>query len=56
MSPIDIKKLQALVKRNAEKAAKEAADANKKDRRFDRTLPKHSTDERFFKEMQKREF
>ena len=60
MSPIDIKKLQALVKRNAEKAAKESSDANKKDRRFDRTLQKHSTDEeereRFFKEMQKREF
>jgi hypothetical protein len=60
MSPIDIKKLQALAKRNAEKAAKENSDANKKDRRFDHTLPKHSTDEeereRFFKEMQKREF
>jgi hypothetical protein len=57
---IDIKKLAALAKRNAEKAAKEVTDANKKDRRFDRTLQKHSTDEeereRFFKEMQKREF
>jgi hypothetical protein len=60
MSPIDMKKLQALAKRNAEKAAKESTDANRKDRRFDRTLQKHSTDEeereRFFKEMQKREF
>ena len=58
--PIDLKKLQALAKKNAEKAAKESSDANKKDRRFDTTLPKHSTDEeereRFFKEMQKREF
>jgi hypothetical protein len=58
--PIDIKKLAALAKRNAEKATKESTDANKKARRFDDTLQKRNTDEeereRFFKEMQKREF
>ena len=58
--PIDIKKLAALAKRNAEKATKEGTDANKKARRFDDTLQKQTTDseerERFFKEMQKREF
>ena len=58
--PIDIKKLAALAKRNAEKATKEATDANKKARQFDDTLQKRTNDseerERFFKEMQKREF
>ena len=58
--PIDIKKLAALAKRNAEKATKESTDANKKARRFDDTLQKRNNDEeereRFFKEMQKREF
>lgn len=60
MSPIDLRKLAALVKRNAAKAAKAPEDANPRDRRFDKTLPRHSVDqeerERFFKEMQKREF
>jgi hypothetical protein len=58
--PIDIKKLAALAKRNAEKATKESTDANKKARQFDDTLQKRFNDseerERFFKEMQKREF
>jgi hypothetical protein len=58
--PIDLKKLAALAKRNAEKATKESTDANKKARQFDDTLQKRSNDEeereRFFKEMQKREF
>jgi len=60
MSPIDLRKLAALVKRNLAKAAKAPEDANPRDRRFDKTLPRHSVDqeerERFFKEMQKREF
>ncbi|MEK7668676.1 MAG: hypothetical protein AAB409_08515 [Gemmatimonadota bacterium] len=60
MSPIDMRKLLALVKKNAAKAAKATEDANPRDRRFDKTLPRHSVDqeerERFFKEMQKREF
>ena len=59
-TPIDLKKLEALVRKNAAKAAKSAEDANPRDRRFDRTLPRHSVGEeereRFFKEMQKREF
>ncbi len=59
-TPIDLKKLQALVRKNAAKAAKSTEDANPKDRKFDRTLARHSVDEeereRFFKEMQKREF
>ncbi len=58
--PIDLKKLAALAKRNAEKATKESTDANKKARQFDDTLQKRYNDseerERFFKEMQKREF
>lgn len=58
--PIDIKKLAALAKRNAEKATKESTDANKKARQFDDTLQRQFNDseerERFFKEMQKREF
>jgi len=58
--PIDIKKLAALAKRNAEKATKESTDANKKARQFDDTLQRQYNDseerERFFKEMQKREF
>jgi Skp family chaperone for outer membrane proteins len=58
--PIDLKKLAALAKRNAEKATKESTDANKKARQFDDTLQKRFNDseerERFFKEMQKREF
>jgi hypothetical protein len=60
MSPIDLRKLAALVKKNLAKAAKAPEDANPRDRRFDKTLPRHSVDqeerERFFKEMQKREF
>jgi len=60
MSPIDMRKLAALAKKNAEKAAKAVKDSNTRDRRFDQTLPKQSVDqeerERFFKEMQKREF
>ena len=59
-TPIDLKKLEALAKKNAAKAAKAAQDANPRDRRFDSTLPRHSVDQeerdRFFKEMQKREF
>lgn len=57
---MDPKKLAALVKKNAAKAA-EAKEKAKK-RRFDDTLPAESDDtsdserQRFFKEMRKREF
>lgn len=57
MSAIDPKKLAALAKKNAAKAAEER---KKPKKRFDDTLPKvDETDpdrERFFSEMKKREF
>jgi hypothetical protein len=57
MSKSDDKHLEALVRKNAAKAAKAKA---KTRRRFDGTLPQETDDDeerkRFFSEMKKREF
>jgi hypothetical protein len=57
MSKSDEKRLAALVRKNAAKAAKAKAQVR---RRFDETLPQETDDDeerqRFFSEMKKREF
>jgi hypothetical protein len=57
MSKSDAKKLAALVRKNAEKAAKAKKEVR---RRFDETLPANADEDderkRFFSEMKKREF